>query len=62
VDATEGVMAQTKFVVSKALSVGLKPIVVINKVDRDSARVKEVENEIFDLFISLNATDEQLDV
>jgi GTP-binding protein len=55
-------MAQTKFVVSKALSVGLRPIVVINKVDRDSARVKEVENEIFDLFISLNATDEQLDV
>lgn len=61
VDATEGVMTQTKFVLSKALAAGLKPIVVINKVDRQSARVAEVENEIFDLFVSLEATDEQLD-
>ena len=48
--ATEGPMPQTKFVLKKALSHGLKPIVVINKVDRDSARVEDVENEIFDLF------------
>eukprot|EP00347_Sterkiella_histriomuscorum_P012488 403368384 len=59
--ATEGPMPQTKFVLKKALSHGLKPIVVINKVDRDSARVQEVENEIFDLFCLLEATDEQLD-
>lgn len=59
--ATEGPMPQTKFVLKKALSHGLKPIVVINKVDRDSARVEDVENEIFDLFCSLEATDDQLD-
>jgi GTP-binding protein len=56
--ATEGPMPQTKFVLKKALSHGLKPIVVINKVDRDSARVEEVENEIFDLFCLLEANDE----
>ena len=59
--ATEGPMPQTKFVLKKALSHGLKPIVVINKVDRDSARVQEVENEIFDLFCMLEANDEQLE-
>ena len=59
--ATEGPMPQTKFVLKKALSHGLKPIVVINKVDRDSARVEDVENEIFDLFCQLEANDEQLE-
>lgn len=59
--ATEGPMPQTKFVLKKALSQKLKPIVVINKVDRDTARVEEVENEIFDLFCNLDATDEQLE-
>ena len=54
-------MPQTKFVLKKALSQKLKPIVVINKVDRDTARVDEVENEIFDLFCSLDANDDQLD-
>src|SRR5262249_49530760 len=52
---------QTKFVVSKALKVGLKPIVVINKVDRPDARPVEVANEVFDLFAALDASDEQLD-
>ena len=61
VDAAEGPMPQTKFVVSKALKVGLKPIVVINKVDRPDARPTEVINEVFDLFAALDATDEQLD-
>lgn len=59
--ATEGPMPQTKFVLKKALSQNLKPIVVINKVDRNTARVEEVENEIFDLFCNLEASDEQLD-
>lgn len=59
--ATEGPMPQTKFVLKKALSHKLKPIVVINKVDRDSARVEDVENEIFDLFCSLEANDDQLE-
>lgn len=59
--ATEGPMPQTKFVLKKALSHNLKPIVVINKVDRDSARVQDVENEIFDLFCQLEANDEQLE-
>ena len=59
--ATEGPMPQTKFVLKKALSHKLKPIVVINKVDRESSRVGEVENEIFDLFCSLEANDDQLD-
>jgi GTP-binding protein len=61
VDAAEGPLPQTKFVVSKALKMGLKPIVVINKVDRQDARPVEVVNEVFDLFAALDATDEQLD-
>jgi GTP-binding protein len=61
VDAAEGPLPQTKFVVSKALKVGLKPIVVINKVDRGDARPTEVVNEVFDLFAALDASDEQLD-
>jgi GTP-binding protein len=61
VDAAEGPMPQTKFVVSKAMKVGLKPIVALNKVDRPDARPTEVVNEVFDLFAALDATDEQLD-
>lgn len=61
VDAAEGPLPQTKFVVSKALRMGLKPIVAINKVDRPDARPNEVLNEVFDLFAALDATDEQLD-
>jgi GTP-binding protein len=61
VDAAEGPMPQTKFVVSKALKVGLKPIVAINKVDRADARASAVVNEVFDLFAALDATEEQLD-
>src|SRR5690349_17002741 len=61
VDAAEGPMPQTKFVVGKALKVGLKPIVAINKIDRPDARHQEVINEVFDLFAALDATDEQLD-
>ena len=61
VDAAEGPLPQTKFVVSKALAIGLKPMVVINKVDRPDARVNEVHNEVFDLFAALDATEEQLD-
>ena len=61
VDAAEGPLPQTKFVVSKALKMGLKPIVVINKVDRPDARPVEVINEVFDLFAALEASDEQLD-
>lgn len=59
--ASEGPMPQTKFVLKKALQRGLRPIVVINKVDRDTARCVEVENEVFDLFCNLNASEEQLD-
>lgn len=59
--ATEGPMPQTKFVLKKALDRGLKPIVVINKVDRPSARIEEVESEIFDLFCNLDASDDQLE-
>jgi GTP-binding protein len=59
--AAEGPMPQTRFVLRKALARGLKPIVVINKVDRESARVVDVENDILDLFCSLNATEDQLD-
>jgi len=59
--ATEGPMAQTKFVLMKALARGIKPVVVINKVDRDTSRVEEVEGEVFDLMVNLGATDEQLD-
>ncbi len=61
VDAVEGPMPQTRFVLRKALGLGLRIIVVINKVDRDHARVEEVLNETFDLFIELGATDEQAD-
>ena len=61
VDAAEGPMPQTKFVVGKALKIGLKPIVCVNKVDKPDARVSEVVNEVFDLFAALDATDEQLD-
>jgi len=61
VDAAEGPLPQTKFVVGKALKMGLKPIVAINKVDRPDARATEVVNEVFDLFAALDATDEQLD-
>ncbi|QCK86284.1 translational GTPase TypA [Phreatobacter aquaticus] len=61
VDAAEGPMPQTKFVVGKALKIGLKPIVAINKIDRPDARHVEVINEVFDLFAALDATDEQLD-
>src|SRR5215813_14325704 len=61
VDAAEGPMPQTKFVVGKALKVGLRPIVAINKVDRADARSTAVVNEVFDLFAALDASDEQLD-
>ena len=61
VDAAEGVLPQTKFVVGKALARGIKPIVVVNKVDRQDARSDEVHTEVFDLFAALGATDEQLD-
>src|SRR6201986_4891653 len=61
VDAAEGPLPQTKFVVSKALKMGLRPIVAINKVDRGDARPVQVVNEVFDLFAVLDATDEQLD-
>ncbi|WP_395698434.1 translational GTPase TypA [Methylocella sp.] len=61
VDAAEGPMPQTKFVVGKALKIGLRPIVAVNKVDKPDARVTEVVNEVFDLFAALDASDEQLD-
>jgi GTP-binding protein len=61
VDAAEGPMPQTKFVTGKALGLGLKPIVVVNKIDRSDARATEVLNEVFDLFVALDANDEQLD-
>ena len=61
VDAAEGPLPQTKFVVGKALRQGLRPIVVVNKVDRPDARPEEVHSEIFDLFVALDATEEQLD-
>ena len=61
VDAAEGPLPQTKFVLSKALKLGLKPIVVINKIDRHDARADEVLDEVFDLFLALDATPEQLD-
>jgi GTP-binding protein len=60
VDAAEGPMPQTKFVLTKALSLGLNPIVVINKVDRSDSRINEVLDEIFDLFVALDANDDQL--
>lgn len=61
VDAQEGVMPQTKFVVKKALNIGLKPIVVVNKIDKPAADPDRVINEIFDLFVALGANDEQLE-
>lgn len=61
VDAVDGPMPQTRFVTQKAFSWGLKPIVVINKVDREGARPDWVVDQIFDLFVSLDASDEQLD-
>jgi GTP-binding protein len=61
VDAAEGPLPQTKFVLKKSLELGLKPIVVINKIDRKDARPNEVLNEVFDLFDSLGANEEQLD-
>ena len=61
VDSSEGAMPQTKFVTGKALALGLKPIVVVNKIDRADGRAQEVLDEVFDLFVSLEATDEQLD-
>jgi GTP-binding protein len=61
VDSSEGPQAQTRFVLRKALEAGAKPIVVINKIDRDNANPKKVLDLVFELFMSLNATDEQLD-
>src|SRR5262250_992369 len=61
VDAAEGPLPQTKFVVSKALKVGLRPIVAINKVGRPDERHDQVLNEVFDLFANLDATEDQLD-
>lgn len=61
VDAAESVMPQTKFVLSKALKLGLKPIVVVNKIDRQDAQPKETLESIFDLFLALEANDDQLD-
>ncbi len=61
VDAVEGPMLQTKFVLTKSLQLNLKPIVVINKIDRPNSRITAVINEVFDLFVDLGATDEQLD-
>src|ERR1700753_1442476 len=61
VDAAEGPLPQTKFVLGKALRLGLKPIVLINKVDRSDARAHQVHDEVFDLFASLDASNEQLD-
>jgi len=61
VDSSEGAMPQTKFVTGKALALGLRPIVVVNKVDRPDERIQEVLDEVFDLFVSLDATDAQLD-
>src|SRR6476659_6213705 len=61
VDAAEGPMPQTKFVTGKALALGLRPIVVVNKIDRPDARPAEVLDEVFDLFVLLDANDEQLD-
>ncbi|MCL4677368.1 MAG: translational GTPase TypA [Alphaproteobacteria bacterium] len=61
IDAAEGPMPQTKFVLGKALKLGLRPIVIVNKVDRPDARSEEVLNEVFDLFVSLDANDDQLD-
>ena len=61
VDAAEGPMPQTKFVTGKALALGLRPIVVVNKIDRQDARAQEVLDEVFDLFVTLEASDDQLE-
>ncbi|WP_095012765.1 translational GTPase TypA [Tsuneonella mangrovi] len=61
VDSAEGAMPQTKFVTGKALGLGLRPIVVVNKIDRPDGRPQEVLDEVFDLFVNLDANDEQLD-
>src|SRR5262249_47704228 len=61
VDSFEGPMPQTKFVLSKAFACGVRPIVVINKIDRSDARPEEVLNEVFDTFVELGANDHQLD-
>ncbi len=61
VDAAEGPMPQTKFVLAKALAQGLRPIVIINKIDRSDARQEEVLDEVFDLFVALDANEDQLD-
>lgn len=61
VDASEGPMPQTRFVLSKALEIGLKPILLINKIDKKDQRAEEVVDEVYELFLDLNATDEQLD-
>src|SRR3981081_3168764 len=61
VDAAEGVLPQTKFVVGKALARGIRPSVVVNKIDRQDARPDEVHTEVFDLFAALDASDSQLD-
>ena len=61
VDASEGPLPQTRFVLKKALELGLPPVLVINKIDRPDARIKEVLNEVYDLFIDLDATEDQLD-
>lgn len=61
VDSSEGAMPQTKFVTGKALALGLRPIVVVNKIDRPDERIQEVLDEVFDLFVTLDASDEQLD-
>ncbi|MBI4825720.1 MAG: translational GTPase TypA [Nitrospirae bacterium] len=61
VDASEGPLPQTRFVLNKALELNLPPILVVNKIDRPDARIQEVLNEVYDLFIDLNATEEQLE-
>lgn len=61
VDASEGPMPQTRFVLSKALEIGLKPILLINKIDKKDQRAEEVVDEVYELFLELNANDEQLD-
>lgn len=61
VDSSEGPMPQTRFVLQKALEIGLKPILLINKIDKKDQRAQEVVDEVFDLFVELHATDEQLD-
>src|SRR5581483_5550094 len=61
VDASEGPLPQTRYVLSKALEARLPPILVINKIDRPDARIQEVLNEVYDLFIDLDATEDQLD-